>query len=73
MSLIWVSILRRKKKKEIPLQEPEIEPQLPFEPDWVQVLEIVPLYPLKQFPLIVCPVANVWSHSALLSFDLVEQ
>jgi len=31
-----------KKKRGIPLQEPEMEPQFPFEPDWVQVLEIVP-------------------------------
>ena len=61
------------KKKEIPLQVPEIIPQFPFEPDWVHGLEIEPLYPLKQCPLTVCPFANVWSHFALLSFILTGQ
>jgi len=34
--------MKMKRRKEIPWQEPVIEPQLPFEPDWIQFLVIIP-------------------------------
>ena len=44
MSDKWKKKKKKKKKKnqKIPLQEPEIASQLPVEPDWTHVLEIVP-------------------------------
>jgi len=72
-SSLTIKIGKKRNESKIPLQEPVIELQFPFKSDREHVLETVPLYPFKQFPFAICPIANVSSHSAFPSFEIYGQ